>query len=261
MSNTLIVVDGNNYFRRKAATTLDGSPVRFCFHDLHNKDATVICVWDGFNATKKRKELYPEYKAKRNKEGLEDIYASQKLLQQLLELSKVTQIRVDGFEGDDVIAYLVERYRKQFAKIYIESNDQDLYQLGCPMSRDRFDETPQRLKLYKTFVGDTSDNIPGCVGFGETSWKKLTEHDKDVLEHIIVSGWGLTMPEIEEKVKAFFPPRALRWFLNADNQKQLRVYYQIIGFLPVPEEAISKSVTPGLNRPDLAENIMKEFMF
>lgn len=257
--DNLVIVDGNNWFRRRAESTLMGSPVRNCFHELHNKNAMVVCVWDGFKALEARRKLYPDYKVKRIAPPSEH-YASQNLLKQLLEFSRVTQVQVDGFEGDDVIAALVERYRKDFKSIYLESNDLDLYQLACPMARDKFPERPKWVQLFKTMVGDPSDNIPGAKGFGKGSWEKLTEDNKAMIEHIILFGWGYTPEEVKEKVQDFFPPKALQWFCEKENRQQLLTFHKVVGFVAVDMALINKGMKHGMNRPDLAEPIFVEFM-
>lgn len=254
----MIIVDGNNWFRRRAETDVMGAPVRNCFYELQNKPDTVICVWDGFGGLDKRRAIYPEYKRNRKPAG-DNIYDSQGMLKKLLKLSKVVSVQVDGYEGDDVIAAIAERYKPQ-TKVYIESNDLDLYPLGCPMSRDRFPELPKWVRLYKTMVGDSSDNIPGAKGFGEKSWTGLTEEQKHKIETIIVSGHGLTEEEIEAMVSDFYPSRGLAWFKSKENRKLLLDFYKIIGYIPVPWDLIEKNMIPGHNQPLLAEPIFQEYM-
>lgn len=255
----LTVIDGNNWFRRRLESTGFGSPVRNCFYELQNKQGMVICVWDGFGALKKRRAIYPDYKMGRKPAG-ESIYESQDLLKKLLDLSSVYQIQIPEFEGDDVIAALVELYKPNFDSVYIETNDLDMYQLGVPMARDKFPEQPKWIRLYKAMVGDNSDNIGGSKGFGEVSWKKLTEDQKEVIEHILVCGWGYGPDQIEKMVAEFFPPKALAWFKEKENRQLLSKFYRIVGFEEVPKELIDQYLKKGLNAPHLAEPIFAEFM-
>jgi len=254
----MTLVDGNNWFRRRIETVLVGNSVKNCFYELHNKQGVVICVWDGFNALEKRRVLYPEYKLGRKKAG-DNIYESQNLLKKLLKLSKVISLQVDGFEGDDVIAALAFKYKGK-AKMYIESNDLDLYQLNLPMARDKFPEQAKWIKLMKTMVGDSSDNIPGATGFGKTSWEKFDDHQKQILEHIIVSGYALTEDQVRNMISSFFPVRALEWFVKKDNRNTLLTFYKVVGFENVPWPLIESSMYQGLNRPDLAEPVFNQYM-
>ena len=258
MNMDMIIVDGNNWFRRRAETDIMGTPVRNCFYELQNKPVSVVCVWDGFNALERRRLIFPDYKRNRVPAG-DNIYESQNMLKKLLNLSKVVSVQVDGYEGDDVIAAIAERYKGK-ANIYIESNDLDLYQLGLPMSRDKFPDTPRWIQLLKTMVGDSSDNIPGAKGFGKKSWEGLSDEQKHKLETIIVSGHGLTEDEIQAQVGDFFPSKALTWFKSKENRKLLLDYYKIVGYVPVPWDLIEKNMVPGHNQPDLAEPVFQEYM-
>ena len=254
----LTIVDGNNWFRRRLESTGFGSPVRNCFYELQNREGMVICIWDGWGALSKRREIFPEYKMKRTPPG-EDIYKSQDLLKKLLEFSKVVQIQIPGYEGDDVIAAIAELYKPHFDFVFIESNDLDMYQLGLPMSRDRYPEQAKWIRLYKTFVGDSSDNIPGLQGFGKTMWGKLTEQDKEVLEHILTCGWGYSEQDIEAKA-AFMAKGPLNLFKKKETREQLAKFHRIVGFLDVPKNIIDEHMKPGNNRPDLAEPIFQEYL-
>lgn len=255
--NRINIIDGNNYFRRRIETDSFGHPVKSCFNEIQAMHGLVICCWDGKYSKQARQALYPDYKAKRVFAG-EDIYASQNLLRELLAFSKAIQVTVDGFEADDVIAKLTYKY-KDVAPIFINSNDLDLYQLGQSMARDSFPEEPKYIKLYKTMIGDPSDNIPGCKGFGKESWKKLTDEQKQIMESVIASGHLLTPNEIMEKV-SFLPVKIVNWFGVKENMEELRLYYRIIGFIDVPDDLIEKNMTQGLNRPDLAYPIMEQYM-
>lgn len=257
---SLYVVDGNNWFRRRAETDLMGTPVRTCFNEIQYRPETVVIVcWDGFNCNAKRRELFPDYKAKRQAPG-ESIFASQDLLKKALKLSRAIQVTVDGFEGDDVIANIVDHYKKKVDKIFIESNDADLRQLDCDMAREKFPEEPQWIQLYKTMIGDPSDSIPGAKGFGKGSWEKLDKQQKQVLDHIVTSGHGLTEDEIDKMVSEFYPKAAKKWFLDKKNREQLLVYYKIIGFQYIDFKIIEENMLVGYNTPHMAEDIFRKFM-
>lgn len=255
----LIIVDGNNWYRRRAETSVTGTPTRDCFTEIQRMNDPVIVVWDGYHAKKARRDIYPEYKATRNTPA-ESFYESQKLFQQILGFSKAIQVKLDNYEGDDVIAAIVTQYRGQI-DMMIESNDADLGQLGVVMSRATpLPEKPHYLALYKAIVGDPSDNIPGAKGFGKTTWGKLTDEQKNTLSQIILSGEQMTDEDITNKVQEFYPKGALKWFMIKENRAQLALFYKIVNFIPIPWAAIQAKMEQGLNRPDLAENIMLRFM-
>lgn len=253
----LIIVDGNNWFRRKAESSLTGRPVRDCLYELQNltHNNVVICTWDGKYALTARKKLYPEYKAKRNKPG-EGFFEVQKLFKDVLSFSSVMQVTVDGYEADDVIAELVTKYRYSM-DVFIESNDADLGQLGVMTSRPTpYPDKAHFIALYKTFVGDPSDNIPGCKGFGKTSWSKLNDDQKWLLSQTFLSGHGLSKEEVIERLSPLMPKGSLNWYL--ENRDTLLMYHKIVNFIPIPLELIDKNLVQGFNRLDLAEDILRE---
>lgn len=254
----LIIVDGNNWFRRKAETSLSGNPVRECFYDLErlSEGNIVVCTWDGEYALSARRDIYPEYKAKRNKptEGFFDI---QNFFRDILYFSSIIQIRLKGYEADDVIAALVNHYRYQIP-VFIESNDADLGQLNVPTSRPTpYPEKPEYLALYKTFVGDPSDNIPGCKGFGKGSWAKLTDENKNLISQTFLSGHGLSDEEVKLRLEPFFPKSSLNWYMDPTNRKILHDFYKIVNFIPIEWGKIEEGMKRGCSRVDLAEDVMK----
>jgi len=255
----LTIVDGNNWFRRRAETDIMGLPVRKCFQEIQGNSEHVIVVWDGMNANARRRAIYPDYKVKRITPG-EDIFKSQDLLKRLLVLGKASQVQVDGYEGDDVVAALALYYKDKVDNIFIESNDADLGQLGFPMSRATpLPEKPEFIAIYKAIVGDASDNIPGAKGFGKGSWEKLTDAQKRMLHHVVANCINETETVIKAKVEAFFPPKALTWFVKKENRMQVLDFYRIVNFLPIPMSVIQSNTRVGLNVPGEALQILEEY--
>lgn len=76
---------------------------------------------------------YPDYKRLRRKAADEELLAlykeSMALVIEVLEVLQYPIWGVDGFESDDLIAYVVRKDRNRFASIYAASNDSDLWQL------------------------------------------------------------------------------------------------------------------------------------
>lgn len=255
----LRIVDGNNWFRRRAEVDLVGMPVSNCFNEVqrHAENSLVIVCWDGFQSLVKRRAIYPEYKVGRKSAG-DSIYESQNLLKKVLSFSKAISIQCNGYEADDVIAALCYKYEN--IPVYVDSNDLDLWQLGRPMFREKSPEPVRYLKLYKTIVGDPSDNIPGFKGFGKGAWAKLSDENKQYLEHVLTSGWGLTELEISTFCDLFMTKAQVNWFKVKENRLQLQKFYEIVGFLPITEQEIESGTTKGCNRPELANKIFAEYM-
>lgn len=252
----LLIIDANNWFRRKAETDIRGNPLRSCYTELQTIPFDeVMLVWDGFNARKTRRALYPEYKAKRNK-PVEGFFEIQDTFKSLARLSKAISVEVPETEADDVIATLVKKFQNE-REILIESNDADLLQLGVPMTRQDSTIPSGEISLFKTLVGDPSDNIKGIPGFGKTAWEKLETPDK-VMFRLLVAGpdyssaFGVIKgcPNVSDRVKT--------WLEDEENQKTLRIYWEVVNFIDVPYETVFKHMKFGLNRPDLAEGCLRD---
>lgn len=257
----LTIFDGNNWFRRRCETALGGSVIRNCFYEIHNTTGAVILVWDGPGGNSKRRSIYPEYKLTRNKPD-DSFYESQKMFVELSKFTKAVIIQVPGYEGDDVIAKLVTGALTSgmpASEIFVHSNDADLGQLGVPMARETFKIPPDQIRMYKTLVGDSSDNIPGLKGFGEGAYKALAPADIDQLEEIILHGENIPPEQLKPRVEGLFKPKVLENFLSVETRLQLRVFHQIVGFMEVPDGLLRLHTETGSGRVDLAEEVMRKF--
>ena len=186
------------------------------------KPTRVIICFDGKGGSKRRKKIYPEYKANRaNKTAFnryqefatkEDESESMKKqfgrLVEYLNCLPVTMLAVDNIEADDSIAYIAnEVFTEDKHKVQIVSTDRDFLQLvnnrisvWSPIKKKLY--TPELMKeefginssnylLYRTFLGDKSDNIPGVKGVALKSLIKyfpmVTENREiqfnEILEH------------------------------------------------------------------------------
>lgn len=153
----------------------------------------IIAVWD--DGRSYRANMYPDYKGK--KKPFSKVKTAQ--LEKLTHFVKLflsslgaTQVSLPGQEADDVIAFLCERIT-EFTSVY--TVDQDLLQLtkeGSTLvylagnATIEFKGHPAKYTtIYKSLVGDSSDNIPGVKGFGEGAFNKLLDaYGYEVLEDL-----------------------------------------------------------------------------
>ena len=150
--------------------------------------------WDGINATKLRKEVYPNYKESRKlKRDQRSFINPQKfinLLKKGLNLASTRLNISDEFaEADDLIAIMCDILKDE--KKIVVSRDRDLFQLidrttlifdplsfecyNIEKSKKLIPVSPDLLLSYKSLVGDPSDNYPGVSGVGrKTAIELLT---------------------------------------------------------------------------------------
>ena len=258
----ITIIDGNNWYRRRASTDAMGRPVSNCFYEVQMMSSYPIIVWDGYNSLEARRKIYSGYKLKTEAEKLagqgEDIFASMNLLKDVLQLGKGLSIEVPNFEADDVIAHLARKYDN----VLIESNDADFLQLGIPTTYKALDVDPKWITLYKCCVGDSSDKIKGITGLGKGTFAKLSEQDKLTLEAIICSYKNEPSDKVISRLEQIesLPKRVITWLSDKDNRKQVLDYYKIVNFLPVPSELIDKHTIVNSETPELAEPIFKDYM-
>ena len=151
-----------------------------------------------------REELYPEYKATREKMPRE-LRDSLPRVRELVEAFGDRVIEVEGWEADDVIGTLAARAVAEGMEAVIVSGDKDFLQLvgdrvhllnpgrGGPqgVAAEWVDEERASAKLgvppaqvvdYLALVGDSSDNVPGAPGIGPKTARKLLESHATVEE-------------------------------------------------------------------------------
>jgi len=103
------------------------------------------------------------------------------ILQEMLQFSKLSQIQIDGFESDDLIASVS---KNDFCLVI--ANDKDLYQLLDRIVIDTLKEVKDKEWFVKKYeiepclwayvqavVGDSVDNIKGIKGVGIVKGLKL----------------------------------------------------------------------------------------
>src|SRR5947208_12766785 len=209
MPDELFLIDGNSLAYRaffalsESIATSTGMPTNaiFGFASMlvkiltdYGPKATVV-VWDaGYTG---RKEVYADYKAQRTTRP--DLLKEQwPHLEPLVDAFGYRNLRVAGYEADDVIASIVERARSAEPPIpvMVVTGDRDAYQLvddgvvkimttsrGITDTRvydrqgviDRYGIPPELIPDFIGLKGDTSDNIPGVPGIGDKTAAELLQ--------------------------------------------------------------------------------------
>ncbi len=155
-----------------------------------------VVAWDA--GTSGRTEMFPEYKAQRRSRP--DLLKQQwPAMEPLVEAFGYGNVRVEGYEADDVIASLTERALRSRppVPVTIVTGDRDVFQLiderdlvrvmatarGITETKiydrqavvDRYGIAPELIPDFYGLKGDTSDNIPGIPGIGEKTASELLQ--------------------------------------------------------------------------------------
>ena len=209
-----VLIDGKSLFYRgyyamPHLSTADGRPTGgvYGFASLalelvrQLRPDYVAVAWDKAKTNiRRRRAIYPEYKANRHP-APPDFYQQIPILRQLLEALGWPFYEVDDYEADDIIGTLSKQANRVGIHTVIASSDLDMLQLidddtevyalkkGLS-SIDRFDVKAFQAKYgirvdqfldLKSLKGDSSDNIPGVPGVGEKTAVALLQkyHDLD----------------------------------------------------------------------------------
>jgi 5'-3' exonuclease len=258
--NPIQLFDANSWVRMCIEADATGLPLRSLVFNIQNTTDTSIFVWDGKGGNDRRRALFPAYKMQRKPTG-ENIWAAMNMFKDLLKHTKAIQVTIPGYEGDDVIAALVETFAPQ-TSIQILSTDRDLFALcNHPSVSHARVVTPKvpavLLRVYKATVGDPSDNIPGIKGFGEGAWIQCNQ---DRLADWYERGLTYAADQEPAPVAEWFnmPLRCASWLL--ENQDLARTMYQIIGFMPPTKAELNAGLSVGTDDPAAVEAIFTRFL-
>ena len=216
MVKRLVVIDGKSVFYRGyyAMPNLalpDGTPTggvygfaMLAIELIKKLEPDYVAVaWDkrGTNI-RRRKEIYPEYKAGRKK-APDDFYAQIPILYELLEAFGWPLYELDDYEADDILGAFAQEATEKGIETCLLTSDLDALQIIGPMVKvyalknglsniEEFDvdyfekkygiRVDQFLDL-KSLKGDSSDNLPGVAGIGEKTAVQLLQQF-DTLENI-----------------------------------------------------------------------------
>src|SRR5688572_3056553 len=202
----LFLIDGNSLAYRaffalpESIATADGRPTNAIYGfasmmakilmDHHPR--AVIVAWDA--GMSGREVEYPDYKAQRPPRP--DLLSEQwPHLWPLAEAFGFHNVKVEGWEADDVIATLVRHARETQIPVMVVSGDRDVYQVVTDGVRvmttsrgvtdtkvydrdgvvERYGVPPELVTDLIGLKGDTSDNIPGVPGIGDKTAAQLLQ--------------------------------------------------------------------------------------
>jgi DNA polymerase I len=214
----LFLIDGNSLAYRaffalpESIGTSDGRPTNTIYGlasmlvkiIVEMRPAGVVVAWDA--GMSGREKTYDLYKAQRPSRP--DLLREQwPHLMPLVEAFGYVNVKVDGYEADDVIGSLARQAQEEEIPVMIVSGDRDVYQLvgdgvrvmstsrGVTETKiyeredviERYGVPPERVTDLIGLKGDTSDNIPGVPGIGDKTAAQLLQEFgslEDVLANV-----------------------------------------------------------------------------
>ena len=147
-----------------------------------------------------RHQIFKEYKGKRVKVP-ENFYQQIEILKEILKTWGIMCLEKEGYEADDLIGTVVEKYKNQKdLEIIILTGDLDTLQLvrenvkvytfrrgiqdkiiyDLKKIKERFNLEPEQLRDFKALKGDPSDNVLGVPKIGEKLAQKLIKEFKSL---------------------------------------------------------------------------------
>jgi DNA polymerase-1 len=213
----LFLIDGNSLVYRaffalpETIATSTGQPTNaiFGFASMLVKILTeygsqpTVVAWDA--GMSGREEVSTEYKAGRRERP--DLLREQwPHMHPLVEAFGYRNVKVEGYEADDVIATLAHQAREKGIEVMVVTGDRDMFQIvgdgvrvmatsrGITETKlydrqgviDRYGIPPERIPDFYGLKGDTSDNIPGVPGIGDKTASDLLQRFGD-LETVLAS--------------------------------------------------------------------------
>ena len=163
----------------------------------------VAVAWDKPKTNiRKRREIYPEYKAGR-KPAPADFYEQIPILHELLDAFGWPLYEIDDYEADDILGAFAKEATDKGVETCLITSDLDALQLIGPLTKvyalknglsnlEEFDvkyfESKYGIRVdqfldLKSLKGDSSDNLPGVPGVGEKTAVSLLQ-EFDTLENI-----------------------------------------------------------------------------
>jgi DNA polymerase I len=145
-----------------------------------------------------RHQLFADYKRNRPDRPAE-LTAQLPYLRRLLDCLNLPLLELPGYEADDLIATLCEKFARRDCDLVIVSSDKDFMQLVSARIQlfdsarnrwidtvevhTRFGVSPDRVIQVMGLMGDPVDNIPGIRGVGAKTAIALIQQF-DTLEHL-----------------------------------------------------------------------------
>ncbi|MGC8616421.1 MAG: DNA polymerase [Desulfurella sp.] len=226
---------------------------------LSLKDAKYILICFDSKEKTFRKELFDDYKKQRPPIP-DDLAIQIEPTKEIIKAFGVKYLELAGFEADDIIATLANKFKKDF-DVVIVTQDKDLFQLvddnvfifdpvknityDYKKTIEKFGVKPQQISDLLALAGDSSDGIPGVENIGPKTAVKLLKTYNDI-EGIIKN-----KDRLPQKIKENIDEEKLKLY------KSLTILDKNINFDNITIDSIKKS-EPDL---ELLTKLFKQYNF
>lgn len=250
------LIDCNNWIRKVYEKDTSGLALRNQFTDAFYSPNPRIYVFDGTDGKASRRKIFSGYKEGRTGAS-DEFYIQLELFKLLIECTNKTMICVPYFEADDVIAALIKGGGFEGCEVEIRSTDGDfliLCEEGVRVSEPskKLAHVPrEHLRLYKTLIGDTSDNIKGLPSFGPKTFTKILENGQEDFWYGILEARTTGGIKREDLMLT-----AAQYLWLEANFDLLLAYWDIINFIPVPQDLMDQHTKQGTPNYKAAEAIL-----
>lgn len=225
---SVYLIDGTSYVYRaffairQPLSTSQGMPTHavFGFKNMlerlvrQEKPHYLAVVFDERGPTF-RHEVDPTYKAHRPPMP-DDMAVQLPYIHRLVEAHNIPRLSLAGYEADDILGTLAQRFEAQSCEVVLVSGDKDLCQLVTEhitildtmkdqridreAVQERFGVEPERVIEVLGLMGDSSDNIPGVPGVGEKTAKQLITQFGDI-ETLLACVDEIKQPKLRARLK------------------------------------------------------------
>ena len=207
--------------------------------DKHKPENFAV-VMDSPGATF-RHDMYPEYKANREK-APDDLSPQIPVIKEFLKVLGVNIIISEGYEADDLMACAAKKGSLEGFQSYIISADKDLMQtvttdihmlrpekgeyidIGPNQVVEKMGVRSDQIVDYLSLVGDSADNIPGVRGIGPKTAVTLLQKF-DTLDGIYANIDSCTKGQIQKlndsRENAYLSRKLI--LLNYDKEKDITI--------------------------------------
>lgn len=304
---TLFIVDASGYLYRSYhaignMTNSQGESTNALFGFIRSllklrKEFGVeylVAVFDGPDNSKKRRELYPDYKANRAKMP-DDLGYQIGWARKACELMGISTLNIAEVEADDTmgsVATWAVAKEEPFETVYLCTSDKDMAQLvngkikllnthkeniilGAAEVEETYGVPPKKIVDFLAITGDSSDNVPGLPGFGaKTATLLLQQFDSldEILKHpeqIPGKKKQETVANQSDKalmsrelvtidITVTIPQEESFFAIKTGEVEELKTFYQKMGFKSLFKELDSTTAATNDDRSELSYTLVDD---